>query len=266
MKALNIILRGILLLFILNNTHFAQAQETEEKPGEELATFYFKSAAIFKCNVKLPENYNPDRAYTLVIGLHGGGASPDSFIKIWDDVKGVNFIYATPQGPYSIVFDKLGNEWSLWSSTDLKVREQAAALISDYITDLTKKLKEQYKINDIYLFGFSQGAIFTYVAGLQNYQLYKGIIVFSGAGISEPLGAEQFAPNWLEDKYLEPAKSLRVFISHGTQDQAAKYELGLKSNEVLTGYGYDVSFNSFEGEHTIDPENLVRALAWINNK
>jgi predicted esterase len=54
-----------------------------------------------------------------------------------------------------------------------------------------------------------------------------------------------------------------VFISHGTKDQAAKYELGVKSNEVLNSYGYGVSFNSFEGGHTNDPENLKRLLGWI---
>jgi len=261
----NILLAG-LVLFILSKPHLVQSQETVVNPEEESGTFYFKSASLFKCLVKLPENYNPDKTHTLVIGLHGGGGTPESFIRVWDDVQDVNFIYAAPQGPYSIVFDKLGNEWSLWSSPDLKVRAQAAALISSYITDVVIELKKQYKIDDIYLFGFSQGAIFSYIAGLQNYQLYKGIIVFSGAGISEPLGAEQFAPNWVEEQYLEPAKALRVFISHGTKDQAAKYELGVKSNEVLTGYGYDVSFNSFEGGHIIDPENLIRALAWIKRE
>jgi predicted esterase len=156
------------------------------------------------------------------------------------------------------------NEWSLWSSPDLKLRERAANLIGDYIADLVKVLKEQYKIGDIYLSGLSQGAIFTYVAGLQNHQLYKGIIIFSGPGIFKPLGDEEFAPNWLEEKYLEPAKKLRVFIAHGMKDQRVEYELGLKSKEVLTSYGYDVSFHSFDGGHTIDPEILKLALKWIN--
>ncbi len=142
--AMKNVLLAALILFILGNTHFAQAQESAANSEAESTTFYFKSEAIFKCNVKLPENYNPDNAHTLVIGLHGGGSTPDSFIKVWDEVKDVNFIYATPQGPYSIVFDKLGNEWSLWSSPDLKVRAQAAALISSYIADLVQELKGQY--------------------------------------------------------------------------------------------------------------------------
>ena len=254
----------MLLLCSLNN--LVQGQETGLKSEENSETFYFKSESLFKCNIKLPENYNPDHTHTLVIGLHGGGGNPDSFIKIWDDVKDINFIYATPQGPYPILFDKLKYEWSLWSSPDLKLRERAAELIGKYIADLVKVVKEQYTIDDIYLSGFSQGAIFTYVSGLQYYQLYKGIIIFSGPGISKPLGEEQFAPNWLEEKYLEPAKTLRVFIAHGTKDQHVGYDLGVKSKEVLTSYGYDVSFYSFDGGHSIDPEILKHALEWINKE
>jgi phospholipase/carboxylesterase len=259
------VLTAILILLISSVNNFVQGQETELKSEGKSDSLYFKSESLFKCNIKLPENYNTDHTCTLVIGLHGGGGNPDSFIKVWDDVKDVNFIYATPQAPYPILFDKLLYEWSLWSSPDLKLRERAAELIGDYIADLVKVVKEKYKIDDIYLSGFSQGGIFTYVAGLQNHQLYKGIIIFSGPGISEPLGDEKFAPNWLEEKYLEPAKTLRVFIAHGTKDQRVEYELGIKSNDILTSYGYDVSFHSFEGGHEIDPKILKQALEWINN-
>ena len=254
----------VFILLFSSLVVFSQTPENDLQ-FNKTDSLYFKSEALFKCNIKLPENYNPTHTQTLVIGLHGGGSTPESFIKVWDDVKGVNFIFATPQGPYSILFEELGNEWSLWSSPDLKIREQAGELISNYIADLVKELKEQYNIDDIYLMGFSQGAVFTYVAGLTNFQLYKGIIIFSGPGIFEPLGNfdGEFAPDWMKEEYLEPAKKLKVFIAHGTNDQSVKYELGVKSNEILTGYGYDVTFHSFSGGHTIDPEILKLALEWI---
>ena len=95
------------------------------------------------------------------------------------------------------------------------------------------------------------------------------IVAFAVNLIDEPLVnpfAGEYAPDWLEEKYLEPAKTLRVFIAHGTKDQAAKYELGVKSNEILTSYGYDVTFHSFDGGHTIDPKSLKRVLEWLNIK
>ncbi len=257
----------LIILVLISISAFAQDQESN-KQIIKTDSLYFKSESLFKCNIKLPDYYNPDSTHTLVIGLHGGGGTPGSFIKVWDDVKNVNFIYATPQGPYPILFDKLGNEWSLWSSPDLKIRKRAAELINDYIADIVRELKMKYKIDDTYVFGFSQGAVFSYVAGLKNYNLYKGIMIFSGPGIFEPLVNfdGEFAPDWMKENYLKPAKTLKIFIAHGTKDQAAKYELGVKSNEILTGYGYDVKFYSFDGGHTINPEMLKLALEWINKE
>ena len=117
--------------------------------------------------------------------------------------------------------------------------------------------------------GFSQSAIFTYIAAIQRPELYKGIICLSGPAIHEPIRnpfAGEYAPDWLEEKYLEPANTLRVFIAHGTKDQTPPYDFGLKSKEILRSYGYDVSFHSFEGGHIIDPEILRQALEWINTK
>jgi predicted esterase len=261
------VLTAILILLISSVNNFVQGQETELKSEGKSDSLYFKSESLFKCNIKLPENYNTDHTCTLVIGLHGGGGNPDSFIKVWGDVKDVNFIYATPQAPYPILFDKLLYEWSLWSSPDLKLRERAAELIGDYIADIVGVIKKKYKIDNIYLLGHSQGAVFTYIAGLKRYQLYKGILIFSGPGIFEPLGSNdaKFATDWMKEKYLEPAKTLRVFITHAEKDPRVKYELGVKSYEILSSYGYDVTFYSFDGGHTIDSESLKRALEWINN-
>ena len=50
------------------------------------------------------------------------------------------------------------------------------------------------------------------------------------------------------------------------KDQLAKYDLGVKSNEILTNYGYDVTFHKFDGGHKVDRESLKRVIEWINEK
>ncbi len=259
------VLTAILILLFSSLNNFVQGQETEPKPEEKSETFYFKSESLFKCSIKLPANYDPQRTYKLVIGLP---VAFDDFTSIWDGFK-ISFIYATPQAQYSTLMDnKMLSDWAFWTSYDSTTIDKAADLTADYMADLVSELKTHYNINDIYLMGFSQGAIFTYISGMQRPQLYKGIICLSGPGINEPLinpFAGKYAPDWLEEKYLEPAKNLRVFIAHGTKDQTPKYKLGVKSKEILTRYGYDVTFHSFDGGHTIDPESLKRALEWINN-
>lgn len=264
MKNYKLLLFGALILLFSSINNFVQGQETELKPEEKSETFYFKSKSLFKCSIKLPNNYNSQKTYKLVIGLP---VAFDDLSSIWDGFK-VDFIYATPQAQYSTLMDnKIVSDWAFWTSYDSSTIERAADLTADYMADLVSELKAHYNIDDIYLMGFSQGAIFTYISGIQRPQLYKGIICLSGPGINEPLRnpfAGLYAPDWLEEKYLEPAKSLRVFIAHGTKDQTPKYEFGVKSKEILSSYGYDVTFHSFDGGHTVDTESLKRVLEWIN--
>ena len=92
---------GIILFVSVAAFSYAQSHGEAEKM-ERTDSLYFKSTSLFKCNIRLPEHYNTDSTYPLVIGLHGGGGTPDSFIKVWSEVEPVHFIYATPQGPYSI--------------------------------------------------------------------------------------------------------------------------------------------------------------------
>ena len=260
---------AIIVLVILGGArNLVLGQDTAFNSTDESELIYFQSSSLFKCNIKLPAKYDQEKAHTLVIGLHGGGATPESFVKIWDKVEGVNFIYVAPQGPYPILFDELGNEWSLWSSPDLKIRERAGELIVIYISDLVEVLRKQFIIDDIYISGFSQGAVYTYMCCLMNPKLFTGMLIFSGPGIFEPLGNfdGKFAPDWIKEKYLKTESNLRVFISHGVDDQAVNYKLGVKSNEILNSYGYDVTFHSFEGGHAIDTTSLHKALQWINKE
>ncbi len=103
-------------------------------------------------------------------------------------------------------------------------------------------LKKQYNIGDVYLFGFSQGAIFAYVAGIKIHNLYKGLIIHSGPGLLEPLISPftgEKNDNWL-----------------GKDDKKVKYELGIKSKDILSNFGYDVTFRDFTGGHSVNHKML----------
>ena len=135
-----------------------------------------------------------------------------------------------------------------------------------YIKDLAVSLKKKYNIGDVYLFGFSQGAVYTYIAGIKNYNDYKGLIIHSGPGLLEPLVSPftgESDNNWLEEEYITSAKNLRIYIAHGKDDKRVKYELGIKSKEVLENYGYEVTFQDFEGGHSVNNKILESVTEWI---
>ncbi|NOZ45771.1 MAG: hypothetical protein GXO79_03215, partial [Chlorobi bacterium] len=157
------------LVFSFTSSIYAQKSEADSTINNKTKSIYFESSALFKCNVRLPVNYNPEKKYILVLGLHGGGSNIEQFISIWDSLKNTEFIYAVPQAPYPWLVDKkLVYDWALWPTGNNKLIKRASNLIVNYISDLTSVLKKHYNISDVYLLGFSQGAIFTYIAGIKN--------------------------------------------------------------------------------------------------
>ena len=263
-------IKSILIVFVLlsfSSSIYAQKSEMDSTLTNRTNTTYFQSSALFKCNIRLPENYNPQKKYTLLIGLHGGGGNAKNFITVWDSLNNTDFICAVPQAPYPWLLDKeIGYDWALWPSGNNKFITRASDLIAKYISDLTVFLKNQYSVGDVYLFGFSQGAIFTYISGMKKHNIYKGLIIFSGPGLLEPLVSPftgESNDNWLEEDYIKSANNLRIFIAHGKDDKRAKFELGIKSQSVLSNYGYDVTFHEFNGGHSIDNEILENVIEWL---
>jgi len=266
MYCLNNFVKISLLLCILL-FDFSLGQESESEKGD-VEKIYFKSSALFQCFVKLPEDFDKDKSYRLVIGLHGGGSTPENLIKLWEGSGKVDFIYAVPQAPYSwLVGESIGYDWSLWPSGDTGLMKRASDMTANYISDLLIFLNQKYKIKESYLLGFSQGAIFTYVAGIKNFQHFDGLIIFSGPGLLKPLVspfAEEQIINWLSAEFIEAANSLRVILVHGKDDQLVKYELGIQSRDLLKSYDFNVTFYDFTGGHVTPPKNILeQVIQWI---
>ncbi|MCJ7624940.1 MAG: hypothetical protein MUO76_15675 [Anaerolineaceae bacterium] len=229
---------------------------------------YIKGSALFKCHVVLPENYSPENSYPLVVGLHGGGGNADDFITRWDDFPHRSFIYAVPQAPNSVMFDEdLVYDWAMWPTRDEELIAKATRMSEDYIVDVIQELSGQYKVDGVYLMGFSQGAIFTYLVGIKQHHLFQGLICLSGPGILAPLinpFTGSFDPDWLPEESIRDAKKMRLFITHGKEDQAAGYELGIRSRDILTNRGHDVTFRDFEGGHIMPPKEILKEIVdWI---
>lgn len=58
---------------------------------------------------------------------------------------------------------------------------------------------------------------------------------------------------------------MRAFIAHGKDDKEVKFELGLKSKQLLARFGYEVTFYGFEGGHTVEKDVLKQVVDWLFN-
>ncbi len=227
-------------------------------------SLYFESPALFACNLQFPDNYYPDDPFTLVIALHGGGGSYESFRNIWKHFENPQFIMATPQAPYKwLMGDKIGYDWSAWPTGELEIIVEALKLTSGYIKNLVRVLKEKYNINEVYLMGFSQGSIITQIAGINNYNLLSGIIILSGPEVNHP-GKPEIV--WPEEETIRAANNLKVYIAHGRSDEIVPIELAFKSEDFYKQSGYDVLLFEFEGGHVINAEAMKNIGKWINKQ
>jgi predicted esterase len=97
--------------------------------------------------------------------------------------------------------------------------------------------------------GFSDGASYAIGLGISNAGLFQSVMAFSPCFI--PSGAQK-------------SGTPRIFISHGTNDEILPIESC--SNRLvpeLKKSAYEVTFQQFEGPHTVPPQIARAAMEWF---
>ncbi|MFQ5906518.1 MAG: hypothetical protein ACE5JA_08090 [bacterium] len=213
--------------------------------------------ALFKCRIRLPENYDSTLTYPLVVALHGLGSNPDRFITLWEKMGEPELIFASPQAPYAFsVGGGVGYSWGIRVSGDEELWEKASAMTEEYIVEAVQNLSKHYKADRVYLLGFSQGCAFAYGAGVKHHSLFDGLICFGG----------WLDTDWLTEEAVRAARGLKVFIAHGKDDRVVKYEEGIKAKEILENHGWSVTFRDFRGGHRVPAEAARQAAEWIRTQ
>ncbi len=239
------------------------AQETEEK------TLFVQAPVLLDGLLQIPTHVNADSPIPLVIGLHGGGSNPEAFRDVWSNVPEADFLYLALRAPYPIPnAPEPSYDWAFWTSADTTAMLRAARLLPAYVGAAIKAVALDYDVGPVYLAGFSQGAIYAYVVAMQTPDLFDGLLVFGGPGLLAPLSSpfipEPVLPDWVSEKQIEAASTLRVFMAHGQSDTAVAFELAERSHEILKQHNYDVTFRSFDGGHQLPPDEILQEAAlWI---
>lgn len=239
----------------------------EEWAGVEQLSF--RTQTIQLASLIYPADYDSTRSYPLLVFLHGRGGSAQNSLHLFADVKGLeqseeiaaklsSYFICVPDAPYPLdIGTEVGHSWVIEAAPDGETRRLSFERSADLVMDMLDDLLARYPIDTttVYLFGFSQGAGLTYMAGLAHPDRFAGIASFGG---------------WLDDKLtdevLEQAKDLQVFIAHGTKDRSVPYKLGKKAYKRLEKHGYDVTLETFEGGHFIHPEKFLAMLEWMEGK
>ncbi|MDP8314018.1 MAG: alpha/beta hydrolase-fold protein [Candidatus Celaenobacter antarcticus] len=226
----------------------------QQKIDESGSVFYITATTFHECRIKLPENYDPNETYPLLIGLHGYGDNNENFIKLYKDFPARNFIFAAPQAPYEFgAGSNIDYSW-IPRTDDPAIFDEAVTFTENYINSVVTYLQNQFNISEIVLMGFSQGCWITYYTGIKNPLLFKGLLCFGG-----------YLPlDLLDNEVLESAKDLQIYIVHGESDRSIPVDAGINAAAVLQEMGYEVELFIFDGAHEIPKEGLEKGMIWLN--
>ncbi|MBN1196644.1 MAG: hypothetical protein JXA62_04485, partial [Candidatus Aminicenantes bacterium] len=225
---------------------------------------YVKSSRLEPIRVHLPENYDPGRTYTLMIGLHGNGDNAANFARIHSHFGRRDFIFAVPRGSYQKFTSTLvpGERlsWEL-ETLEKELWQRADPLVIENILEVQRHLSEKYRIGDTYLLGFSQGAAYAWATAIRHSERFRGAICF--AGMLPP--ADKPWSLFSTDHMLAAAPRLRAFVAHGGGDEAINVTHSEKAVQELSKLGFVVEFQTFKGGHELPPAILKKAARWMMN-
>lgn len=165
--------------------------------------------------VYAPPNYDPARAYPVVVVLHGRPSNAGSMAAISDmntTGRREGFIVVYPEG--------LDNEWNAQfdiSASDISLTGRRSTLPQDdvgFLKTLMRDLRQDFNVDTrrMYLTGFSNGAFMTYRMACSASDTFAAF-----AAVSAALYVEL-------SRYCQRSPATAMLLMNGTADPSVPYE------------------------------------------
>ncbi len=200
--------------------------------------------------VYLPDDYNPETTYPLVVYLHGS-ASDETNIKGLKHLIPDGFIALAPNG-------RGPSNCYTWDNSQTDISEAIDAVIGSY--SINK--------DNILLTGFSMGGYGVYRTYYETPDKFKALAVFSGHPDLADLWSDSkdVYPNFTQKKYLKKFKGVSIFIFHGKEDRNCLFETTTNIIEKLENAGASVTFvtEDDKGHEPPAEETVKKYYNWVN--
>lgn len=218
-----------------------------------MSLYYYLIALLpfFNMQYLIHEPTIPSDKKKALILMHGVGSNEQDLFSLAAYLPRDYYIIC-PQGQFP-----MGNNRYAWYSVDFSTgkpvynQEQEASSRAQ-IREFVAQMKAQYKLDEVYVGGFSQGAIMSYTIGLSEPSLVKGIIILSGRLLEEVKPALQ-----------QQAPQLQVFVAHGTQDGTLGIHYARAAKTYLEGLHVHLSYHEYNMGHQINQQVLQDLNSWL---
>ncbi len=200
--------------------------------------------------IRRPKQIDPTKTYPALFVMHGMGSDEQNMLSMVNGLEEQFYIFSIrghlEQPPGFTFFTIEG-----YGKPHRAVFDYAVNKITDFIDYATGKYP--LDVSQLYLLGFSQGAILSMTLGLTLGSRIKGIIALSG-----------YIPMFVKEEYdVKPVNHMSLFISHGEMDQVLPYEWGVANNEYFHELGANVTFKTYQEGHTVSLQNFHDYTKWL---
>ena len=197
-----------------------------------------------------PAQTEPGKTYPALFLMHGIGSNEQNMLSLVNGLEDRFYIFSIrghlPQPPGYAFFTIQG-----YGKPHREVFDEGIRKLTSFIDYACA----EYPVNQsqLFLLGFSQGAILSMTLGLTLGSRINGIIALSG-----------YIPAFVKDEYnIQTVDKLSLFISHGEMDQVLPFDWGLANNEYFRELGADVTLKTYQEGHTVSIENHKDFMNWL---
>ena len=190
----------------------------------------------------VPEYYTAERAWPLVVALHGGSGNGRNFLWSWlRDARSLGAIVIAPTAT--------GPTWALMGEdTD-----------TPNLTRILETVRGRYNVDAkrMLMTGLSDGGTFCWVSGLDGASPFTHLA---------PIAAT-FHPLMAEMADAERLRGLPIFLVHGRLDWMFPVQVARQTSNLLSAAGADMTYREIDDlSHCYPREMNAEILRWMNGK
>ena len=190
-------------------------------------------------SVYVPEDYDPARAYPLVMALHGGSGHGRLFLWSWlREARGRGVILVAPTA--------MGDTWSLMEPD----------VDSAHLAQVLEEIAQRWLVDRtrLLLTGMSDGGTFTLLSGLDDQSPFTHLA---------PVAAS-FHPLLLTMAAPRRVTGLPVYLVHGALDWMFPVSIARTAQRALTAAGARVTYREIADlSHAYPREEGSAILDWF---
>jgi phospholipase/carboxylesterase len=190
----------------------------------------------------VPEYYSPERAWPLVMALHGGSGNGRSFLWSWlRDARSLGAILVAPTA--------IGNTWALMGEDP----------DTPNLARILEMVQSRWNIDSskLLLTGMSDGGTFCYVTGLESASPFTHLA---------PIAAT-FHPMMAEMADAKRLRGLPIHVVHGRLDWMFPVQVARQAGEALSAAGADLTYRELDDlSHCYPREMNAPILRWLTGE